>query len=719
MLKHFLGRKNHYKRLLEIAGVFTLTLFLQVASASYGKVGSEHSYSLENTTPDIQLQDIDAAHGLTTGSLFDRTWILSRIDSIRTSSNAPDHGQLGAYCTSNAHCIYGLICLNQTCSYCSTTSQCQDIQLLCDTSTHQCAHKPLTDFTWRDGLTFVLVFIIAGLSNAGGVGGGFLFVPVLVLATGYRARTAAAISQALVTGASGANTFYGLIRRHPKRERPRIDYGVVIHFIPSVLCGTSIGVLLNELFPNFFTLFALSALVLYVFYVSLKKGIHLWKQERKEAAEAKKKDEANKEQNKGKQDNVETKPAQEQQSNGSSSHQVTEGAEDMQPQAPSSQENGVCLDQADMSLEVVDNDVSDMAGDIDPQTSERPKHHQSSDDIVSNKEETNSEEKEKDFHSKEILNESQVIAAQKDLEGSEKPDTVIPVGTDQEDSAELSWKERMLVSWSHVEQRVLSVLDRIPFLGKFIDPARYLKNSDDILQYEKRQYPLDCILYVIIIFAFLVVFSLLRGGHSPRSLAGIPLCSAGYAVVYVIQEVGLVLFTLFAGIRNVRMQTLKERVGYPFYAKDFMWTKVRVIYFSPLMIVLGAIGAWVGAGGSFMSTPILVAGIGMDPVVVQSTAGFMNFTSGLSSALQYIFDHQMKIDYGLSLGACTLVGSFTGLYILNGLVARYNLQAILVIVMSIVMFGAFVVDLYAGVRELIGVLDLNEHFPITSICAAS
>jgi len=53
------------------------------------------------------------------------------------------------------------------------------------------------------------------------------------------------------------------------------------------------------------------------------------------------------------------------------------------------------------------------------------------------------------------------------------------------------------------------------------------------------------------------------------------------------------------------------------------------------------------------------------------------------------------------------------------LVARYNLQAILVIVMSIVMFGAFVVDLYAGVRELIGVLDLNEHFPITSICAAS
>ncbi|GJD10799.1 hypothetical protein Gasu2_49690 [Galdieria sulphuraria] len=587
------------------------------------------------------------------------------------------------------------------------------MQLICDSSSLQCTHKPLTDFTWRDGLTFVLVFIIAGLSNAGGVGGGFLFVPVLVLATGYRASTAAAISQALVTGASGANTFYGLIRRHPKRERPRIDYGVVIHFIPSVLCGTSIGVLLNELFPNFFTLFALSALVLYVFYVSLKKGISLWKQERKEAEDAKKKSETSQSQQTNSELTQNDQVAQEQQCNGHDSAEdfrATESAnyshqEDIVDQHPTT----------NVSIEMVNSgtahsgeeDYLPISAAADPQVNR---------DILVNNNETNDDEKP---ISKCCEVDKEVLQAQKDLEGSIKSDIAIPVGADNDETVKHSWKDRFYAFWSEFEQSVLAVLDRVPLLGRFIDPGRYLKSSEDIIQHEKKQYPIDSIIFVVIIFVFLVVFSLLRGGHSPHSLAGVPLCGAGYAILYVVQEIGLVLFTLIAGIRNVRMQTLKERVGYPFYAKDFHWTKLRVIYFSPLMIILGAIGAWVGAGGSFMSTPILVAGIGMDPVVVQSTAGFMNFTSGFSSALQYIFDHQMKIDYGLSLGATTLVGSFTGLYILNGLVARYNLQAILVIVMSIVMFGAFAVDLYAGVQELIGVLDLNEHFPIHSICAAS
>ncbi|KAF6004217.1 hypothetical protein F1559_003899 [Cyanidiococcus yangmingshanensis] len=183
-------------------------------------------------------------------------------------------------CSSNANCNYGFVCLNGTCQGCTQSSECDSIQLICDTSTNQCKHKPLSDFTWRDGLTFGIVFITAGLSSTGGVGGGFLFVPILVLLTGFQARRAAALSQALVAGGSGANAFYGLITRHPFRERPRIDYYVVTVFMATILCGTSVGVILNMLFPNFFTLFMLALLVAYVFYVSIKKAIRLWKEER-------------------------------------------------------------------------------------------------------------------------------------------------------------------------------------------------------------------------------------------------------------------------------------------------------------------------------------------------------------------------------------------------------------------------------------------------------
>eukprot|EP00871_Galdieria_phlegrea_P003900 jgi/Galph1/4510/GphlegSOOS_G3170.1 len=631
-------------------------------------------------------------------------------DFLRSST--PQHGELGATCTGNSGCVYGLVCLNSTCSYCTSSSQCESIQLICGISTSQCTHKPLTDFTWRDGLTFVLVFIIAGLSNAGGVGGGFLFVPVLVLATGYRASTAAAISQALVTGASGANTFYGLIRRHPKRERPRIDYGVVIHFIPSVLCGTSIGVLLNELFPNFFTLFCLAALVLYVFYVSLKKGISLWKQERKEAKEEEKERLERGANNQTCATTLSNDCSLDKKNNSVNRNETTAGiqegqsAEELSPQPNGNNVfDGIPNDNNNQSGQDTLN-IPNEVGSCESEKKVEAKYE--TDDVCS-----------------ETILAPQPNGQEETCENETKEpkettnDITLMMGAEETVSDQPSFRARIEAFWNKLEKDSLRILDQIPALGRFIDPGRYLKTSEDIIEYEKRQYPWECIIFVIIIFVFLVVFSLLRGGHAKRSLAGVPLCGAGYTVLYVVQEIGLLFLTLLAGIRNVRIQTLKEKVGYPFYAKDFLWTKLRVVYFSPLMIVLGAIGAWVGAGGSFMSTPILVAGIGMDPVVVQSTAGLMNFISGFSSALQYLFDHQMKIDYGVSLGATTLVGSFTGLYILNGLVNRYNLQAILVIVMSLVMFGAFAVDLYAAVKELISVLDLNEHFPITSICAVS
>ena len=481
-------------------------------------------------------------------------------------------------------------------------------------------HKGLSPFTWRDGVTFALVFVIAGLSNAGGVGGGFLFVPILVLLTGFRAHVAATVSQALVTGASGANTVYGLVHRHPSVDRPRIDYYVVTNFVPTILCGTAIGVFLNELFPDYFTMFVLAALVLYVFYVSLRRALVLLKRERQ-----------------------------------------AQTAANAEPESVTVTDPEECTDTDD--------------------------------------------DKEGDAHSPDSDAEPGPVAAV----GPEEPP---PTNGGKEhnehppDAPAATPPSRAGFTCA-------------PVYGFFVPSYRF-PSLEELLAYERRQFPLDALLYVFLTMVFLVLLALFRGGgNAAHSLVGVPLCSAAFWVLFAIQEAGLLGLGAAGGARNLHMHHLKVDLKYSFYEHDFVWTRWRVLWISPIMLVLGAIGAWVGAGGSFMSTPVLIAGIGMDPLVVQSTAGFMNFITALSSAIQYLFNHELPIAYAASLGGAALAGSFTFILFLNHLVRKYHLQAILVFVMSFVMLGAFAVNVYAAVYELRPLLAAGQRFPIRDVCRAN
>eukprot|EP00166_Cyanidium_caldarium_P005691 ctg_709.g194 len=80
------------------------------------------------------------------------------------------------------------------------------------------------------------------------------------------------------------------------------------------------------------------------------------------------------------------------------------------------------------------------------------------------------------------------------------------------------------------------------------------------------------------------------------------------------------------------------------------------------MLVLGAIGAWVGAGGSFMSTPVLIAGIGMDPLVCDPVpaqpraAGRLRGLAGWRSASRLVHLHPVSEPSGAQV---SLAGHFS------------------------------------------------------------
>ncbi|CAI5531428.1 unnamed protein product [Closterium sp. Naga37s-1] len=193
--------------------------------------------------------------------------------------------------------------------------------------------SPLSPFSFPPkqpfvfGPRFVLASLIslvgAALANAGGVGGGGLFVPMFNLLLGYDAKTSTALSKSMIMGGALASvcfnvqlkhpTFhqplidYGLARltlcshpqppsplpllpamimggalasvcfnvqlKHPTFHQPLIDYGLARLMQPTLLLGISVGVTCNVIFPPWLLTVMLFLLLLLMTYKTLGKGV--------------------------------------------------------------------------------------------------------------------------------------------------------------------------------------------------------------------------------------------------------------------------------------------------------------------------------------------------------------------------------------------------------------------------------------------------------------
>ncbi|TMW64887.1 hypothetical protein Poli38472_009054 [Pythium oligandrum] len=143
-----------------------------------------------------------------------------------------------------------------------------------------------------DGYDVVgILFMALGLiiSSAGGVGGGVIMVPAMVLIMGFDIKRATPISNAAIFGGAVANAWFNLQKRHPHVDRPLVDSDLCLVMIPVVIGGAVIGAIFSKLLPSYI-ITILFVLVLFASGIrTLQKGIRLHK---KEVAAKKAKEEA-------------------------------------------------------------------------------------------------------------------------------------------------------------------------------------------------------------------------------------------------------------------------------------------------------------------------------------------------------------------------------------------------------------------------------------------
>ncbi|KAL9658746.1 hypothetical protein ABK040_005901 [Willaertia magna] len=206
----------------------------------------------------------------------------------------------GRLCNSTLDCGSGLLCTNRTCTGCSSDNQCDGNPFVtCQTASIAvnvteglnfnstflnigiCKNKQLIPISLWDIFSTVVASVGGTLASASGLGGGPLYVPILLLLGRYPATVATALSSSMIFGSSSAIYLILSFQKHPEANRPIINYDAVAVTEPIILAGAAVGVFLNILFPGWLVNLCLLLSLLAIGARSFYKGAIQFKKERK------------------------------------------------------------------------------------------------------------------------------------------------------------------------------------------------------------------------------------------------------------------------------------------------------------------------------------------------------------------------------------------------------------------------------------------------------
>ena len=132
---------------------------------------------------------------------------------------------------------------------------------------------------WPVLIGFISIFIAAGMSNASGLGGGLLFIPVLLLIMNFYPHEAIPISKMVIFAGAFTSFIHNTKVRRPGRNAKALNYNLVIVNTSNLLLGTVFGVTLNKILPNTLILFLLCILLFFYSYKTFKTFLKFHREE--------------------------------------------------------------------------------------------------------------------------------------------------------------------------------------------------------------------------------------------------------------------------------------------------------------------------------------------------------------------------------------------------------------------------------------------------------
>jgi len=201
-----------------------------------------------------------------------------------------EHGPLGSVCTNiggGGVCGDGLVCRQGLCRHCQKDSECPSLS---ECSNHHFGAGRCTvieQLAWQrafsnkyEGICSIMIFLASALAAAAGTGGGGMFVPLLVSLSGLKTDKAVPCSQFMIFLGSLVNLSVFASQRHPAaRKQPLIDYDCLVLLEPMLCLGVMLGVIANQVTPQWLLLFLLCLTMVIALWRTVSKGIKQYQAE--------------------------------------------------------------------------------------------------------------------------------------------------------------------------------------------------------------------------------------------------------------------------------------------------------------------------------------------------------------------------------------------------------------------------------------------------------
>ncbi|GMF25604.1 unnamed protein product [Phytophthora fragariaefolia] len=141
--------------------------------------------------------------------------------------------------------------------------------------------RSLSTFDTYDALALVFIGLGLAVSAAGGVGGGTILVPAMILIMSFDIKRATPVSNLAIVGGAVANAWFNIRKRHPTVDRPLIDSDLALAMIPLVMGGAVVGTILAKLLPSYLLSLCFVVVLVLGGVRAVSKGIKMYRAEMK------------------------------------------------------------------------------------------------------------------------------------------------------------------------------------------------------------------------------------------------------------------------------------------------------------------------------------------------------------------------------------------------------------------------------------------------------
>eukprot|EP01032_Pedospumella_encystans_P012062 gene12062-13980_t len=135
---------------------------------------------------------------------------------------------------------------------------------------------PMDSSDFWGTLTVTLGLLVAA---AGGIGGGGILVPLLILIFNFSPKFAVPLSNFTIVGSSITNMVLNIPKRHPECDRPLVDWDLILVMEPLTMAGAIVGAFVSKVIPDWILVISLVLLLAYTTHGTLEKGISQFKSE--------------------------------------------------------------------------------------------------------------------------------------------------------------------------------------------------------------------------------------------------------------------------------------------------------------------------------------------------------------------------------------------------------------------------------------------------------